>query len=446
MMPVKNLAKLLLVAGLVGISGLVLGAGLITVASPTLAAGPTLAQGQALFNSRQYPQAAAVLTQVVKANPKDATAHYYLGLSYQYCRNFSGAEKVYKTIIGNFPGSTQSSYAQAALQAMRASLTGGGAGVNSGTGMRYGQSSTSSSNSGSNSGSSVSNYGSSSAIQDFSGNSASGIRPGLDTMPDECYVPFERQGNSLIVTAQVNNRPLPMIFDTGAAMMAFGKNNLDTVGLPHPTGKPAGQAHGVGDGGAQNVWDMTADVRLGPIERKRFPISVQEVMPGPPLLGQTFFQDFKYTIDNGANTIHFIKKSKVGGSIYDTGARDPNSLPFVRRGNEMYVEARVNGKPTQFIFDTGAEMTMLSRSQMSQLGISVPADAQVGTMTGIAGSSKAYFFTVDRMQAGPIDQRDVMISCNERDNLPCGLLGQSFFKDWQYSIDYTNNRIKFLRR
>lgn len=411
----------------------------VAAPAPCSAAGPTFAQGQKLFNSRQYPQAAAVLTQVVQANPGDVTALYYLGLSHQYSRNFPLAEKAYKTIIRNFPGSTQSNYAVTALQAMRSSSIGS---VSS----RAPSGGTSGSNSsGTSSGASIRSYNDSSPFNE-TGNSASGIRPGLDSMPDECYVPFERQGNSLVVTAQVNNRPIRMIFDTGASMTAFGKNNLDTVGVAHPTGRPDGQAQGVGDGGAQNTWSMTADLRLGPIERKRFPISVQEVMPGEPLLGQTFFQDFRYTIDNGANTIHFIKKSKVGGSIYDTGARDPNSLPFVRVGNEMYVEAKVNGRPTRFIFDTGAEMTMLSRSQMSQLGISLPADAQVGTMTGIAGSSKAYFFNVDRLQAGPIDQRDVMVSCNERDNLPCGLLGQSFFKEWQYSIDYTNSRIKFLRR
>lgn len=412
----------------------------LSAARPCRAAGPTFAQGQKLFNSRQYPQAAALLTQVVQANPGDATALYYLGLSHQYSRNFPLAEKAYKTIIRNFPGSMQSSYAVAALQAMRALNTGR---VLSRTSNSVGAGN--SSGSGDSSGAGIRSYNDSSPFNE-TGNSASGIRPGLDTMPDECYVPFERQGNSLVVTAQVNNRPIRMVFDTGASMTAFGKNNLDTVGVAHPTGRPDGQAQGVGDGGAQNTWSMTADLRLGPIERKRFPISVQEFMPGEPLLGQTFFQDFRYTIDNGANTIHFVKKSKVGGSIYDTGARDPNSLPFVRVGNEMYVEAKVNGKPTRFIFDTGAEMTMLSRSQMRQLGITVPADAQVGTMTGIAGSSKAYFFNVERMQAGPIDQRDVMVSCNETDNLPCGLLGQSFFKEWQYSIDYTNSRIKFLRR
>ncbi len=377
-------------------------------------AGDSFEQGRFLFQNRQYTQAASSFTRAIANNSNNSNAYYYLGLSYQYARNFDAARATFRSVVSKFPGTQAAQYAASALQAMDGKPNQASVGRGS--------------------------------AQSGSTSVAADSRAGLDRMPDECYVRFDKEGELLIVKPTINGRQIEMVFDTGAEMIAFGKNHLSALGIAPPSGKPTGSSIGVGDGGEQPTWETLADVALGAIERRRLPITIQEYMPTKPLLGQIFFQDFKYTIDNGSNSIHFVRKNRGGGSIYENAGRDPNSVPFTREGNEIVVVVNVNGKPSKFYFDTGAEIVSLTHQQLRELGITIPEDAQHGTVTGIAGNTHSFFFPVQRLQMGPIDSRDVMVSVGDSDKEGKGLLGQNFFKEWQFSIDYTNNRIKFLRR
>lgn len=55
-------------------------------------------------------------------------------------------------------------------------------------------------------------------------------------------------------------------------------------------------------------------------------------------------------------------------------------------------------------------------------------------------------FPVSSIKVGPIEKRDIMIGVPETAHMPHPLLGQSFFNDWQYTIDYQASVIRFVRR
>ncbi len=269
--------------------------------------------------------------------------------------------------------------------------------------------------------------------------------PGTVSGPDECNIHFEKVNNSLIVDAMVNYRPIKMIFDTGAEHCLFGKNHLQEMSLRAPTGAPTGKSGGVGEGGVQDTWDMPATVTIGPITRKDFKVTVETEMMGQPLLGQTFFQDFTYTIDNGGNNIQVRRKNKQLGSIYHQ-QNDPYAVPFTRMGNEIIVQAQINGRPTQVIFDTGASMCAFTKDQVAGLGISIPDDARQDHTQGIAGMTTTSAFPIKSIKVGPIEKRDFEIHVLTDAKMPAPLLGQTFYGDWQYTIDYENKLIHFLRR
>lgn len=266
-------------------------------------------------------------------------------------------------------------------------------------------------------------------------------------MPDDCRVYYTLDNNSFVLDVYVDGRPMKMIFDTGAEICAFGKDNLVAAGIPVPTGKSTGTSHGIGDGGAQETWGMNVDLKVGTIERKNFHIKVQDSVHGHPLLGQTFFQDFTYTIDNGARSIHFVKKRISAGSAYAADpSRDPNSVPFTRHGNELVVNVSVNGRPTQLYFDTGATSVTLTKAQVKQLGLTIPEDADTLEVQGVAGSTRARRFNVRSMRMGPIEKRDFDVTVCDSEMAGLGLLGQTFYNDHQYTIDYERGYIHFLRR
>jgi clan AA aspartic protease (TIGR02281 family) len=194
---------------------------------------------------------------------------------------------------------------------------------------------------------------------------------------------------------------------------------------------------------------MKVDLKVGTIERKNFAVTVQDELPVDPLLGQTFFNAFVYTIDNGSNSIHFQKKHKTalaaGGSNYG-GSSDRYAVPFTREGNEIIVQVDVNGRATPMYFDTGASGITFSRQQADQLKLRIPEDAIASRHTGVGGDTIGQAFPVGRMKMGPIDKSNIQVSVIDQSNMRYPLLGQTFFGDWQFTIDDQQHVIRFVRR
>jgi predicted aspartyl protease len=249
-------------------------------------------------------------------------------------------------------------------------------------------------------------------------------------------------GTSFMVKVFVNNRPIEMVFDTGASLIVFGKNHLSQLGIaPPPANRPADfYTSGVGSSGAMPCWEMKADVKVGDMLIPNCPIGVMQYLPSDPLLGQTFFKHFAYTIDYGAKSILFTRKNAVVAS--NVGV----SVPFVREGNEMVVMAEVNGRPYEMYFDTGAMGCAFTASDIKALNITVPEDAHVGTSIGVGGATRSVFFPINRLKLGPIEKRNMEISVVEAANMGRPLLGQTFYEGWQYTIDNEKHCINFLRR
>ncbi len=404
------------------------------IALPAQAAPDAFALGVKQFGAKTYPLAIASFKKAIAANPKNDSARYYYALSLHYSKNIPAAIKAYAELIRMMPDSNGASYARIALAKLDAALL-SSLPPSRVAQQQYSQSSSTAS---------AAAAGGASQAQ-FRQSSPVASNPN-DKLPDDCRIYYTLENNSFILDAYVNGRPMKMIFDTGAEDCAFGKDNLAAAGVAGPTGKSTGTAHGVGDGGAQATWDMKVDLKVGTIERKSFEIGVQDTMNGYPLLGQTFFQDFTYTIDNGAHSIHFVKKRKASGSAYADPARDPNNVPFTRHGNEIVVNVSVNGRPTKMYFDTGATSCSLSKEQVKQLGLTIPEDAEIIEVVGIAGSTRARVFNVRSMKMGAIEKFDFPVHVCDSEMAGIGLLGQTFYNDHQYTIDYERGLIHLLRR
>jgi predicted aspartyl protease len=280
------------------------------------------------------------------------------------------------------------------------------------------------------------------------------------SLPKQSRIYFERDGKNLSIDASINGRPIKMLFDSGAENVALGKNHLAQLGIRPPETAPVGHAYGVGDSGAQQIWAMRVTLKVGDIERKNFPISVQEDMPTKPLLGQTFFKAFQVEVDNGAKTITFIKKE--GNAT--ASERDPNVIPFSREGNEIVVQVEVNGKTVPMYLDTGAEQIYFTAEQARSAGLEIPDDAQAGMTQGIAGKTAVKSFVVPRMKCGPIIKNDVMVvvaqpsaesdsdaastsghTKGRKEGLRHPLLGQEFFGDFRITVDSQANVIRMRR-
>jgi predicted aspartyl protease len=126
---------------------------------------------------------------------------------------------------------------------------------------------------------------------------------GLDTI----NVPFVMEDNNMKVMAKVNGKPCQMYFDTGSPTCLFSKATADSLGLVVP---PDAQRVMSGGIGARSVaYQFTVNrIELGGIQKTNLQITVMETGGPPlPLLGQSFFQDRHYTVDNDAHVIKFAR-------------------------------------------------------------------------------------------------------------------------------------------
>lgn len=120
-------------------------------------------------------------------------------------------------------------------------------------------------------------------------------------------VPFQKVGDSLIVKALVNGREVPMVFDTGASLCLFSRQDLNATGIVIDPRRGLFPVSGVG-GKVMASTGIVGSIKLGPIERRNFAVAVTDISAiTRPLLGQDFVGDWRYTIDNQQQAIKFTK-------------------------------------------------------------------------------------------------------------------------------------------
>jgi predicted aspartyl protease len=120
-------------------------------------------------------------------------------------------------------------------------------------------------------------------------------------------------------------------------------------------------------------------------------------------------------------------------------ATDSIVVPFKREGNLIIVQGTVNGAAVRFIFDTGAELTVLPASFASRLGVS-PGNGIFITVTGVGGSVDVPLVEVD-VGLGGAEVRDLEATLNDLPVPDTGLLGGNFLSDYKVDIKYAANQI-----
>jgi predicted aspartyl protease len=242
------------------------------------------------------------------------------------------------------------------------------------------------------------------------------------------------------VEAAVNKRRMTFCFDTGASVTMMGKNHLRQLGIHPPTTAATGKIGGIG--GTIDSWTMKLDVSIGGIT-KRLPVRIADEWELAPLLGQDFFSDIDYEIDNVGHCIRFSKSQNAPKD-------DTYSIPFTRIGKHLYVQVEgEKGKKTQMIVDTGAEGVLLSPTNVRELGVDT-SGGSLETHQGVGGTTEAVGMVVDMLRLGPIVVRNIKVSADTGQKGmvgkegSSGLLGQAFFSGWRFTVDNRNQRLRFF--
>jgi predicted aspartyl protease len=401
--------------------------------------------GIAAYNNKDYRGAAQLLDDYLVVNSRDPYAAYYDAICQQQLGNSAKSRLLYRQVYQLAPTSQIGAYAKAILLKLDPTFAAGIASADAASAEAAAKKSDA-----------VTARSPEDIARAIVKSSAAQIDRSeiLDTsMPAQCRIPFTPSAHGVQLDGYINNRPVRMVFDTGAPGVVVGKNHLKEWGISEPTGPPMGTTGGSASAEPAAYWVMKATVKVGNIEKRDMPIEVLEYDHSPPLLGQTFFSKYVYTIDSKAGQIN-LKQKAVANKESIGGASISVPFKFISAGNRVMVEVEVNGKAMPMIFDTGntaSACSFMSEGQAQRAGVVVPPDAANRQHTGVNGSGNSKVFPIRRLKLGPIDRTDIMVSVNTdiTDNnagLEAPLLGQPFWEDYEYTIDMQHKLIHFIRR
>lgn len=361
---------------------------------PALAAN-LFTEGVSAFGEKNYALALTKLALYLKTNPRDANAHYYLASTYHHLNRIEEAKRQYTYILTAFPGTQASSYSAEGLTRLSAAA--------------------------------------------LKTPAATAVVTNTYQDPDEDRVPLRRgPGGHLIVRAQVNGKPLEMLFDTGASTTCVTLDAWRRLGNQVPTGGATDFVHGVG--GKVGVWKRDAEFALGKFKRNLTVTILPEMMGENGLVGQNFFQDLQYNLSGNADYIHiFAKGSQTASRSIPMNTID---IPFTKVGNNLMVDVLINGKPCQMFFDTGASGVLVDSMTAAMLNLHPTGEYMVGQMGGVGAKSSVYYFNVESIALGDVVKRNIRIGVG---GAGVCLLGQDFFKDRRYVIDNEKQCIRFFR-
>jgi len=95
------------------------------------------------------------------------------------------------------------------------------------------------------------------------------------------------------------------------------------------------------------------------------------------------------------------------------------------RGGHYIKEGLVNGTPVMFVVDTGATHISLNEPMARRIGLDYKQGRQ-GTSSTASGLSTVYLITLDTVQLGPIEEKNVRAVVHEGAFPEIALLGNSF--------------------
>ena len=251
-------------------------------------------------------------------------------------------------------------------------------------------------------------------------------------------------------------RPLRLLFDTGASGILLKQSAIDKAGLDH-LGKD--QAWGVGDKGPKDMFASVAPTcEIGSL---KFKTCVIGALAGKAsfgnedgLIGADVFSDYIVQIDFQKRLMHLkpLPSRPPDPQGYDRviPPDEKSFTPVFRFGHHLYVLTRVNNKCTGlFLIDFGAAMSNID-STFARLSTKIHGDDMM-RVSGISGQVNHVFeadkaelqFARFRQSNLGLTSFDLNNSSRHQDVRMSGILGFPVLYLFRLTIDYRNGLVDF---
>jgi predicted aspartyl protease/Flp pilus assembly protein TadD len=269
-------------------------------------------------------------------------------------------------------------------------------------------------------------------------------------------LPVVWENNRALVPVHINGQQPYALIDTGASNTILFQSGAEQLGLRiHPIS--AQGFEGIGGYAALGVAHVTGFSIVGSHTRDEdigvvganFPSAMNVVMT----LGQDVLTVSDIEFDFGNGQIRFFRPQNCGNALLAYWTPNYSQIRIQRRreGDNLLVEAEVNGHRETVLLDTGAPTSLLSLAAAHDAGVAIDsADAQAaGHVTGIGSQQvAAWLGRFDTFQIGGETIRNARLliaDFGHRQGLNGidMILGADFFRTHRVLVAYSQAALYF---
>ena len=136
-----------------------------------------------------------------------------------------------------------------------------------------------------------------------------------------------------------------------------------------------------------------------------------------------------------------IMAELIPGHVITVAGGDGRQFLVMRANDDhFHVSAEVDGRPVEFLVDTGASVVALDRRAASAIGIDIAGLAYTGRVMTANGTARAAPVTLGTVRIGDIERANVQAVVMDRDDDGISLLGMSFLGTLS-SFDFRGERL-----
>ena len=281
----------------------------------------------------------------------------------------------------------------------------------------------------------------------------------------ETTVVCQTVNNRPVIEVRINNRsePLRFVLDTGSGMTVLSTEAAERLNI-----KPVvrgGMARAIGGGGKfPIVYGFVESLRIGDVQIDRVPIYIRPFQHSGDrydgYIGLSVIAKFLTTIDYKNKTLTLARnvekeKNKIKlNFVQPQFSADAVSVPLrTTSSGFLSSEVKLEGvaEPLNFIFDTGASISVVSAAAAKRHEISRYANAQVLRVFGAAGvSENVATLLLPRLSFGSVNREQLTAAVLDLDTVnettgfeQAGILGGNFLLHYRLTLNLQNSTVTF---
>lgn len=275
--------------------------------------------------------------------------------------------------------------------------------------------------------------------------------------PPRAVIPFDLVNNRPIIEVRVNGskETLKFVVDTGAGMCVLSTGAAERMGL-RPVAR-GGMARAVGgEGRFEIIYGFLETLHVGEARIDRVPVYIRKFFndkePVDGYIGLSVLGKYLTTVDYAGKAMTLLR----GEALREALPPGPGAVEVPMRTTSSGFwsgEVRLEGveKPSNFIIDTGASITVVSQALSAREGLARFAHSQLIRVYGAAGlADNIQTLTLPSLALAPAHvRRHVYAAVLDMDSLnetagfeQTGIVGGNILRHYRVTFDWARGVVR----